>query len=134
MWYRTRVKLNLSTYLSLFRRNNSFYRRLIHSNRKLGGISNRQFFKENFKQVSYRVDWVSDHEIQVVFYFHRLTSVSNTNLPTSLKTRIKSIVFTPIECEVVVNDKILPMTYPQLFSNRTIKTKNRTDDYNRIQN
>lgn len=132
MWFRTRVKLSLPTYTSLFKRNNSFYRRLIHSGRKVGGVSNRRFFKDNFQQVSYRVDWISDNEIQVVFYFQISKNISNNNLPVSLKTRLKSIVFTQVEFEMVTSNNILPIIYPQLFNNRRIKTNNEKNDFNRI--
>ena len=122
MWYRTRVKLNLSTYLSLFRRNNSFYRRLIHSNRKVGGVSNRRFFKENFVQISYRIDWTSENEIQVVFYFLSKKDINDRYLPTSLLARMKNIVFTSIDFEIVESGNTHPINYPQLFNNRKIKT------------
>jgi hypothetical protein len=70
------------------------------------------------------VDWISDNEIQVVFYFQISKNISNNNLPISLKTRLKSIVFTQVEFEMVKSDNILPIIYPQLFNNRTIKTNN----------
>lgn len=123
MWLKIKMKLGVASYTNKFKRNNALYRRLIHSHKKVGGISNRNFFKENCLSISYRIDWLCDDEVQVVFFF-RFKKESNENfIRTNTITRLKTVVFTPSEWEFVNDDKALPITYPTLFTNRKIKTK-----------
>ena len=115
--------MSLSSYLMKFKGYNSFYRSLIHSHKRVGGMSNREFFKEYFVRVSYRADWITDNEIRITLYF-QLINNPVSSIMNNLKIRMKNIVFTSIHFHEVENNRILPLLHPKLFKNRIIKTKN----------
>jgi hypothetical protein len=116
--------MSLSSYLMKFKGYNSFYRSLIHSHKRVAGMSNREFFKEYFVRVSYRTDWITDNEIRITIYL-QLREPSFSSISTNLKIRMKNIVFSTIQLSVVENDNILPLVFPKLFKNRTIRTKHK---------
>ena len=118
----TWIKLNLSTSIKSFTKkigvNQSFHRKLFYSTKKIGGQTNRSFFKNYFTSIYFTTNLINEETIELTFYFLPLKTKDIKKIFTQLLTRIKSIYYSEVECEFLLQEKLFPLIYPQFFQKK----------------
>lgn len=128
----TWIKLNLSTSIKSFTKkigvNQSFHRKLFYSTKKIGGQTNRSFFKNYFTSIYYTTNLINEETIELTFYFLPLKTKDIKKIFTQLLTRIKSIYYGEVVAEFLLQEKLFPLIYPQFFQKK-LNLNNKNYDF-----
>ncbi len=127
----TWIKLNLYTSVKSFTKkigeNQSFHRKLFYSTRKIGGLTNRTFFKNYFSSIYFSTNLIKEETIELTFYFLPFSPKEIKKIFNQLLTRIKSIYYGQIEAEFLLQENLFPLIYPQFFRKKINLKLNKND-------
>jgi hypothetical protein len=90
-WLVLDVKIQLRQFLMRFKSISKFYRYLIQSEYRLSGLSNRIFFKNNFRHGFYRIV-IANEVVRIIFILEMNQPNKQSNLELQLKIRTRKLI------------------------------------------